>query len=68
MVVLGSVWIDSFEVEQCALCVKANYFASCAETRVDPHYSLLPQWSCKEELAQVFGKHFYCFIIGILLA
>ena len=68
MVVLGSVGIDSFEVEQCALCVKANYFASCAETWVDAHYSLLAQWSSKEELTQIFSKHFYCFIIGTLLA
>ena len=66
MVVLGSVRIDSFKVEQRALCVKANNFASCAETRVNAHHSLLTQWSCKKELTQIFSKHFYCFIIGIL--
>ena len=55
-------------VQQRPLRVETHNFATCSETRVDTHHTLLSQRCRKQQLTQVFGKHANGFFVGFLFA
>ena len=59
---------DGLVVEQVALGVETDDFATRAETGVDTHDALLTQGCREQQLAQVLGKDADGFFVGLFLA
>ena len=66
--VLGRVRINGLVVQQGALGVQADYFASGAVAGIDSHHPFLSQRGIQQKLSQVSGEDADSLLVGFLLA
>ena len=67
-VIDGRVGEDGLVMEQIALRVEANHFATRAESGVNAHHPFLSQRCGQKQLPQILRKHQDGFLIGLFLA